>query len=95
MYPNGAAKFYQYLKENVVYPTAAIANAIEGNVTIEFTVGEDGFIKEAKLVKDIGYGCGEELIKVIKRSKKWNAAMQHGKSIATQFSIEVPFKLTD
>ncbi len=93
-YPGGISKFYTFVQKNVVYPEKAILNNIEGVVAIEFTVDKLGNLKDFLVVKDIGYGCSEEVLRVVKTSRKWNSAM-NGLPVEQRVSIEIPFKLTD
>ena len=93
-YPGGLFKFYDFIKTNITYPEKAIKNNIEGMVTIEFTIDRAGNYKDFFVTKDIGYGCSEEVIRVIKKSKKWNSALL-GNPIDQKISLAVPFKLFD
>lgn len=93
-YPGGIQAYYNFIQKNIVYPEKAIKNNIEGTVKIEFTVDHTGAIKDISIVRDIGYGCAEEVIRVIETSKKWNPAM-NGLPVDQRVSIEVPFKLID
>lgn len=95
MYPGGFGKFYNYLNSNLSYPPLAVQHHIEGNVKLAFIVDGDGSVKNVTIVNDIGYGCSEAIIKLLMQSKKWNPAMLHGKPIATNYTLEVPFKLLD
>ncbi|HPH46046.1 MAG TPA: carboxypeptidase-like regulatory domain-containing protein, partial [Chryseolinea sp.] len=65
--PVGGRKAYkQYLDKNLRYPVVALENKIEGKVTIEFTVGTTGALSEFKVVRGLGYGCDEEVIRLVK-----------------------------
>lgn len=63
--------YQQYLKSNVVYPKAALDNKVEGEVTVSFLVNPDGTMSEFVVVKGIGFGCDEELIRLIKAGPPW------------------------
>jgi hypothetical protein len=94
-YAGGIDKFYNHLIQNIKYPTDAIANNVEGLVKISFTIKKYGGIKDIQIIRDIGFGCAEEVIRVLTMTaKKWNAG-----SNVTLFEqttvFEVPFKLTD
>ena len=93
-YPGGMQKFYNFIKNNLVYPKRAIENNVEGVVAVEFTIDQFGIYKDFVVIRDIGYGCAEELLKVIKKSKNWNSAM-NGLNVDQRIALEIPFKLTD
>jgi hypothetical protein len=94
-YPGGMPKFYQYIKDNLVYPEKAIKNNIEGTVGIQFDVTKTGQLANFKVIKDIDYGCAGAVIEVLKKSKKWNPGMIGGKPSVNPYYIEIPFKLVD
>jgi periplasmic protein TonB len=52
-------KLLEYVYDNLRYPSLARENGIAGLCVIQFTVEKDGSISKAKIVKDIGGGCGE------------------------------------
>ncbi|WP_316785553.1 TonB family protein [Pedobacter frigiditerrae] len=93
LYNHGMNKLYQFLNNAMVYPKAAIENNIEGVVEVEFTIDEDGSAKDFLIIRDIGYGCSVEVVRVLKTMKKWIPAMNEGKYYPQRISLEIPFKL--
>jgi len=59
-------KLIEYIYTNLKYPAEARKNEVEGIVVIQFVVGKDGSIRDAKIARDIGHGCGEAALKVVK-----------------------------
>src|SRR5258706_15833284 len=47
------------------YPKAAAKNKISGEVVIEMDVDENGMLSNPKVIKSIGYGCGEEALRIV------------------------------
>ncbi|MDR1725579.1 MAG: energy transducer TonB [Bacteroidales bacterium] len=82
-----------YIMKNLVYPEAARQAGIEGTVVIEFIVEKDGSLTNLKIARDIGGGCGEELIRIFKGMPKWKPAMQRGKPVRNKFGKRVNFSL--
>lgn len=78
--------YQKYLKANVKYPKAAIENKIEGTVTVSFKVGADGALSDFIIEKGIGYGCDEELIRLIKEGPVWNQSLE---KILVSFIFEI------
>lgn len=66
--------YQQYLKTNVVYPKAALDSKVEGEVKVSFMVKQDGTLSEFVVEKGIGFGCDEELIRLIKAGPPWQPA---------------------
>jgi protein TonB len=83
----------EYLSEHVKYPKKARKNNIEGKVVASFIVKEDGSLDSIRIVKGIGGGCDEEVIRVIKGMPAWKPGKQNGKRIKVWFNMPVIFKL--
>ena len=43
-FPGGMIKFYEYLRNNIVYPKDAKKQKVKGTVYIEFCIKEDGYV---------------------------------------------------
>ena len=86
----GLGAFYEELGKNLKYPEVAQAKGIGGRVYVQFIVGSDGSVSEAKVVKGIGAGCDEEALRVIKGTK-WNPGKQKGQEVAVRMTIPIMF----
>jgi hypothetical protein len=93
-YPGGEKKFYEFVKNNIIYPQQAILKNMEGMVIIKFIIDGKGNYKDFITLQDIGYGCADEVIRVIKSSKRWNPAVS-GLTVEQSFVLEIPFKLVE
>lgn len=92
-FPGGMGVLHAFLKENIRYPEAARKNRIEGKVYVTFIVEKDGSITHAKILHDIGGGCGQEAIRVVNSMPRWKPGKQRGKPVRVQFNLPVQFKL--
>jgi periplasmic protein TonB len=90
----GEAAMNKFLTKNLTYPREALEQNIEGTVYVSFIVEADGSITNATIKRDIGAGCGEEAVRVVKMMPKWNPGKQRGKTVRTQFILPVSFKLS-
>ena len=88
-YPGGMEAFYKHLSKN--YRTPNNKNFKGGKFFITFVIEKDGSITDMKVIRDIGFGTGEEAIRVLKMSEKWKPAEQNGQKVRVQFSL--PFTL--
>jgi protein TonB len=89
----GKDSLYAYIARNIVYPEAAKKEKIEGQVYVSFIVEKDGQVSSVKLLRDIGGGCGEEAIRVVKSMPKWKPGTQRGKPVRVQYHIPLHFIL--
>ena len=87
----GIDAFYKSVAENIKYPNVALEKGIQGRVFVQFVVGSDGSVSEAKVVKGIGAGCDAEALRVIKDTQ-WNPGKQRGQRVAVRMVIPIMFK---
>ncbi len=92
-FPGGIDALGQFLASNIKYPQEAKEKEITGKVIITFVVEKDGSINDIKILRDIGYGCGEEAKRIVKLMPKWKPAKQRGKFVRQQFVLPVNFNL--
>ena len=90
-FPGGVAKLNEFLASNIKYPAQARETGTQGIVYVTFVVEKDGSITDIKVLRDIGSGCGEEAIRVVKMMPKWKPAKQRGKAVRQQFNLPVRF----
>ena len=81
---------YQYLK----YPKAAVANGIQGRVTIEFTIDKMGDVKDVRVARSADPLLDEEAVRVVSASPRWKPGMLKGAAVNTVMSVAVDFKLS-
>jgi TonB family protein len=92
-FPAGNDSMIKFIRKNVNYPEEALKNKISGQVLVQFMVTEKGKIVNPKIIHGIGYGCDEEIIRIVKLFPKWNPAFQEGKSVKSYFNLPVEFYL--
>lgn len=84
---------FEYLKDNLEYPSIALDATIQGNVIVQFVVEKDGSITGTKILRGIGGGCDEEARRVIENMPKWTPGRQRGRPVRVQFTLPVKFVL--
>lgn len=92
--PAGGRKAYKnYLMENLRYPEVALNNNIEGRVTVQFTLQPSGQMTDFRVLKGLGYGCDEEVIRLIQQGPKWRPSRKNTEPVADQVRVRMRFKL--
>lgn len=92
--PAGGKKaFNKYLEDKLQYPQQALENKIEGKVTIQFTVETTGQLTDFKVIKGIGYGCDEEVIRLIKTGPKWSPVKRDDEPVKGRVRVRMRFAL--
>lgn len=88
-----------FVNQNVRYPRAAVEAETEGTVVISFVIEKDGGLSNLKIVKDIGNGCGEEALRVIRllpeNDVKWVPGKKDGQAVRVVFNLPVRFRLEE
>ena len=89
--PNGILR---YVSNNISYPEMAKSIGVEGTVYVSFVVSELGKVEGVKVVRGIGYGCDEEVVRVVTKMPIWlKAGKNAGRAVKVRYNIPVRFKL--
>ena len=89
----GMAGWNKYLSENLRYPPNAQRKGIEGTVIVAFVVNTDGTTTDIEILRSVGGGCDEEVIRIVKGSPKWTPGMQRGTPVRTRMRLPLRFML--
>lgn len=90
--PEGGMKAYDaYLDNNLQFPKEALAKRVKGKVAIRFTVRVDGSLDEFKVVKSLGSGCDEEVIRLVKEGPEWTASTEDDVPVESEVLVKVKF----
>lgn len=93
-FEGGVEGLMRFVSQNIVYPEIAKQMGHEGTVYVSFIVSETGSVQDAKVMKGIGYGCDEEVLRVVNKIPKWKKAGKNtGHPVKVRFNIPVKFKL--
>lgn len=94
--PNGGRKEYKkYLEQSLTYPKLAMANDVEGKVTIQFTIQPSGQLTDFRVVRGLGYGCDEEVIRLIKEGPQWKPTKRNDEPVKGKGKVKMRFKLPE
>lgn len=89
----GKSEFKNYLEGEVKYPDEAVKNKAEGRVTITFTVEPNGQLSEFQVLKGIGHGCDQELIRAIRQGPAWKPSKQGDRPVRDKVKVTYKFEL--
>ena len=89
-----AGTFGLWVAQNINYPEEAKSDGIQGRVMVQFTIYEDGSIRDAKVLRGVHPSLDAEAIRVILASPKWEPGYQDGKPVRVTFQFPAVFKLT-
>jgi TonB family protein len=82
------------IQQDLRYPKLAKLAGIEGRVFIQFVVGTDGKVSDAKVVRGVGSGLDEEALRVV-QAATFTPGRQGGETVPVKMSLPVTFRLNE
>ncbi len=93
-FAGGKEAFATYLKKNIIYPTYALENKVNGIVFVHIVVNRDGTLQDFRLYKGIEKSCNDEVMRVAKAMPNWIPARKNGISVRQRLIIPINFNAT-
>ena len=85
-FPGGMEAFYKFVTNEYKIPEGFKG---KDKLILTFVVKTDGNLEGIKVIKDLGFGTGEEAVRMMKKSPKWNPGLQHGKPVRVQYHLPI------
>ncbi|NJL12046.1 MAG: energy transducer TonB [Microscillaceae bacterium] len=85
----GMCAFFEYTEENLQRPKEAIEKGIRGNVFVRFVVEKDGRLSNIEVIKGIGGGCDEAVVKLLEKAPNWKPGVQNGVPVRVQKTLSI------
>ena len=89
----GEEALNEYVKNNLSYPHIARANKVSGIITARFIINKNGEISDISILNDIGEGCGDEAIRLIKNMPSWIPGYQDNEPKRVLIDFPITFTL--
>lgn len=86
-------EFRNWVQKDLVYPTLAAENGIQGTVTLSFVVERDGSVSNVKVLRGRDKELDALAVKKVSSSPKWSPGKNRGKPVRVTFNLPVLFKL--
>lgn len=80
------------LQRKIRYPELAKKAGIEGRVTVQFIVDEEGYVRDAVVIRGIGGGCDEEALRAVQQAR-FKPGMQRSRAVPVKMSLPITFRL--
>lgn len=90
-FPGGETARLEFFWKHIKMPEEAREKGVNGRVYVSFIVRPDGKITDVSIFKGLGWGCDEEVLRVVKMMPDWIPARQSGKPVSVQFTMPVGF----
>ena len=92
-FTGGIKEMYGYIGKSLRYPKQAVEANITGKVFAKMVIEKDGSVQDVTILKGIGFGCDEEVQRILKAMPKWTAGKIGGKNVRTSFTMPIMFAL--
>jgi len=91
-FPGGIKNFLSIVGNKFRAPEMEAGGTMK--VFVYFVVEKDGSLSNIQVLRDPGYGLGNEAIRVLKSIKtKWQAGMQNGKNVRVAYNLPISVKM--
>jgi len=86
-YEGGYAAMLNFIKKNL-----RNRDGDDGTVYVQFVVGRDGTVGEAKVIRSLSPNADAEAIRIVNLMPKWKPGTQNGKPVLVRFVLPIRFK---
>ena len=89
-----ANEFSKWVGENVRYPEKCRQPRVQGRVTLQFTVTEEGKVRDVKVLRSVNDEMDKEAVRVISESPLWTPGRDaNGEIVPVSYTFPVIFSL--
>jgi periplasmic protein TonB len=92
-YKGGISEMYNFLGRNLKYPKPAAKANVTGKVYVKIVIEKNGTVSSPLIVKGIGFGCDQEVLRVVGRMPTWNPGKINGKAVRSSYVLPIAFAL--
>ncbi|RSK42754.1 TonB family protein [Hymenobacter perfusus] len=93
VFPGGQSGLINYIQASLRYPAEAAQKQVEGKVFVKFTVEPSGKAINPEIIKGLGAGCDEEVLRVIRVLPPFEPGKQNGRTVSVSYTVPVTFSL--
>jgi len=88
-FPGGNKILFTFISKNFKYTDEMKENELKGRVVASFVVEKDGSLSDIKVIRSIGYGTEDEVLRILKSMPKWIPGEQNGKKVRCSYVIPI------
>ncbi|MDB5013402.1 MAG: hypothetical protein JWQ25_1604 [Daejeonella sp.] len=89
----GQMAFGNFIAHKFKYSKMARSVGVEGKVVLSFVIDKEGTLTDIKILRDLGFGTGQEAARVLASSPKWKPGYQYGIPVRVVYSLPIALKL--
>ena len=92
VYPGGLKAMRKFVSEHLSYPPTALANEVEGKVTVRYSLDYRGKVVATKIKHSLGVECDKEAMRVVSLMR-FDVPQASKKKVRIHQDINIHFKL--
>ena len=92
-FPGGQVALMRFLSSNMKYPKEEQESGTQGRVVVQFVVGRDGSICDAKVTRSVSPALDQEALRIVSVMPRWKPGMKGGKAVRVQYTMPLMFRL--
>ena len=92
-YPGGEAALLKFISDNLVYPSIAQEQEIQGTVVLRFRVEKDGSVGQIVVKSSLSRECDQAAARVVKKLHRFTPAKQQGHPVPVWFTLPIRFRI--
>ena len=91
-----ANEFSKWVNQNLRYPEKCRQSRVEGRVTLQFTVTEEGKVNNVKVLRSVNEDIDKEAVRVVSESPDWTPGKdENGETVPVTYTFPVIFRLPE
>lgn len=94
-FQGGQEGLFKYLRNSLKYPVKAKNNGVQGTVFINFVIGSNGLVRDAKVIRGVHKLLDDEALRVVQLMPKWTPGTQKGKVVSVSYNLPIKFTLSN
>lgn len=92
-FPGGELALRKFIANAIKYPVIAQENGVQGKVYVNFVVGKDGQVTDARVIRSVDPALDKEALRVVNSLPRWKPGRQGGENVRVSFSVPISFVL--
>lgn len=92
-FPNGLKALFDFIYDNLKYPSDALEKEIQGRVMVGVVIDENGSVTQPKILKSISPSLDKEALRIVSIMPKYKPGTQDGVPVKVRCTIPIYFKL--
>ena len=86
-------KILHHIRKNFIYPEFAQENDIQGRVTLQFTIDEEGNVGNVSILEGVHISLDTECFSIMNSLKKLEPYEKDGEKVMVHYTVPISFKM--